>query len=360
MVVSAALVCVPAMAVGGAPAVAAGGASGRCARLVATVPSPRVAHAMLNAVVSVSRRDAWAVGTQNPPFRTLVEHWNGVDWRLVAAPPVPDYTNALSVDSRGEVWMSGQGFVARRSTVGRWRVFRLPGRSAFFSFTGLLAVSPSDVWASAVDGLWHFGDRNGLLHWDGSRWRWVPGVPGLQVADIAAIPGHGLLAVGTTNDGFAGAERWTGTTWRRVEAPNPDASADALSGVAAVSPARAWAVGSQGDGDQDMLPVVDRWDGSRWQSIPTSSFPFPKFAFGPLRHVASASPMDVWAVGLASDIQGDNAIGLLAHYADGRVAFHFDPAAAELRDISIASGTHNGWVVGITPNGEPITQLICG
>jgi hypothetical protein len=47
-----------------------------------------LSYGALSAVTAVSGRDAWAVGyyippsnSANPPYRTLIFHWNGKSWR---------------------------------------------------------------------------------------------------------------------------------------------------------------------------------------------------------------------------------------------------------------------------------------
>src|SRR5215469_1509873 len=51
------------------------------------VPSPKVAFAVLYSVAAISENDAWAVGEHGGNgSQTLIEHWNGTDWRVVSSP----------------------------------------------------------------------------------------------------------------------------------------------------------------------------------------------------------------------------------------------------------------------------------
>jgi hypothetical protein len=58
-----------------------------------TVPNPSPYTNQLFAVASISTTDVWAVGQENTPdglnLHTLVEHWNGKQWAIVASPNLP-------------------------------------------------------------------------------------------------------------------------------------------------------------------------------------------------------------------------------------------------------------------------------
>jgi hypothetical protein len=83
--------------------------------------------------------------------------------------------------------------------------------------------------------------------------------------------------------------------WKRVPTPNP-ANFDQLTGVAAVSSCRAWAVGSYSGGT-----LIESWDGTAWTQQPS---PSPGSAGNGLFGVAATSATDAWAVGNYSSSSG--------------------------------------------------------
>jgi photosystem II stability/assembly factor-like uncharacterized protein len=88
--------------------------------------------------------------------------------------------------------------------------------------------------------------------------------------------------------------RWSGSAWRQVASPSPGPAGDVftpLSGVSALSPASAWAVGSRltSNGNRALLL---RWNGTAWTRVAN-----PSPASSSLSAVSAVSPSDAWAVG---------------------------------------------------------------
>src|SRR4029077_13216462 len=115
-------------------------------------------------------------------------------------------------------------------------------------------------------------------HFDGRRWRVVPTpvLPGAlgngSFLGVAAISPADAWAVGLRSGKRPGAfitlaEHWDGTAWSIVASPNGANGGD-LRSVAAAPGARPWAVGDTRDG-----PLILRWDGSRWFRVPAPTFP---------------------------------------------------------------------------------------
>src|SRR5258708_32819818 len=93
------------------------GASGSTCESWTGVPPPNPGTAnyrapSLNGVAVVSACDAWAVGQvfSNGTFQTLIEHWNGSSWAVVASPDPGAGGNFLSgvqAASRTDIWAVG-------------------------------------------------------------------------------------------------------------------------------------------------------------------------------------------------------------------------------------------------------------
>src|SRR5581483_8436842 len=137
---------------------------------------------VLNSVAAASSGNAWAVGYYGSNSQTLVEHWNGSAWKQAATPsPGTAHDNFLSgvtVVSASNVWAVGyyDNGTVRRSLVehwngSTWKVVASPnpgGASASVTLVGVAAVSASNIWAVGS------GTGQTLIeHWNGSTWQRV-------------------------------------------------------------------------------------------------------------------------------------------------------------------------------------------
>jgi hypothetical protein len=176
----------------------------------------------LQGVSASSARDAWAVGTGAPGFRTMTAHWNGSVWRQV---PTPDVLGgalaAVATAPHGEAWAVG----------------RAEGRASVL-----------------------------IMHWNGRSWRRVssPSPAGGELTSVTSLPDGTAFAAGSTASGGPLILHWNGHSWRRQPAPVVSVSGvsdDFLSGIGASSPSDAWAIGYTGGGGG----LVLRWNGAAWR-----------------------------------------------------------------------------------------------
>lgn len=172
--------------------------------------------------------------------------------------------------------------------------------------TPLLAVSgtgPNDVWAVGTKTLPNNLTRTYALHWDGSTWTAVPtpnaGTPKTGVlSGVVALAPDDAWAVGSTS-GQGGPERtlvlhWDGSAWSIVPSPNKGPWPNGLADVTAVSATDVWAVGTWFTKAFVDRSLTLRWDGSAWHRV-TSPNPGPREVR--LSGVSAVSASDVWAVG---------------------------------------------------------------
>src|SRR5215216_2094360 len=231
------------------------------------VSSPNVGSGtygnQLNAVEVVSANDVWAVGFSPHPSgtpqylrQTLIEHWTGSNWSVVASPN--------------------------------------PAGKTYVVLNGVAAISASDIWAVG-----HSGDPSSIPlqtlteHWDGTRWSIIPSPsPGTYNGNVLtavdAISANDVWAVGWYQSGPTGQEggaltmHWNGTQWTVV--PNP--SRWTLYGVTAIASNDVWAVGEQS---------ILHWNGTSWSAV---SFPPPPGdSYQILKGISAVSANDIWAVG---------------------------------------------------------------
>ena len=114
---------------------------------VVASPSPGLGQKTLLGVTALAPNDAWAVGffveaaNQDRPQKTLIEHWDGTNWKVVPSP---------NVGGPNTQTMSNQ-------------------------LRGVVAVSASDVWAFGdTDAFGPSKITNLVLHWNGTAWAIVP------------------------------------------------------------------------------------------------------------------------------------------------------------------------------------------
>ncbi len=236
------------------------------------VPSPNNGSGsnLLEAVSAVSPTDAWAVGFYVDGFgdHDLIEHWDGSAWTIVRAPQY-----------QGEPVLYGVAF-----------------------------RSGDDGWAAGwKDGVDQEEKDTLVEHWDGVGWSASGAVdPGFQnnLFAVAAVSGSDVIAAGRASPSVGLirtlVETWDGAAWVRAPSPNPGNAYNSLAGVwADASSGRAWAVGSFYDAPtSEYRTLTERWDGTRWRAV---SAPNPSDTSDELLSVSAASMVDAWAVGRSID-----------------------------------------------------------
>jgi hypothetical protein len=230
--------------------------------VVASPNAPEgVQGSFLRGVSAVSSNDVWAVGYYHTAsLFPLIEHWDGTQWTIVPGPTVGP-TNAVLHDvkaiSSNDVWAIGfaslgssansQAPIAFHWNGTQWTNVSVPAVGPNLNtFTGISALSSTDIWAVG----WYY-DSNGIgnpltMHWDGMQWGNVPnpGTAGDALYSVAAIAPNDVWAVGESGT-HALVMHWDGSTWSIVSAPDSPASSQTLLwSVAAVSNTDVWLVGA--------------------------------------------------------------------------------------------------------------------
>jgi hypothetical protein len=229
---------------------------------------------MLNAVAAVSSSDIWAVGSYidgNDVYRPLIVRWDGTEWSVVPGPDTPLSNTSL---------------------------------------TAIAAISENDVWA--VGSLYNADLQRGetlSIHWDGVAWEVIP-TPHVGASkddnSFSSVAGTGpndVWAVGSIfHNPFSSTTstlimKWDGTEWSAVSSPSPGKQFNSLTGVTALAPDDAWAVGYYSDGpfgSYHMATLVEKWDGSAWNVVFS---PSPGSESNFLFAVTSLPSGTMWAVG---------------------------------------------------------------
>jgi hypothetical protein len=189
------------------------------------------------------------------------------------------------------------------------------------------------------------------------------------LSDVTAAGQDDAWAVGTGEGPFPDTtliEYWNGTSWKRIPSPSPPrkgTSGDLLSGVTALSPKDAWAVGGLGgvSGITDDT-LIEHWNGSAWTLVKS---PSPFLGGNELSAVAAVSAKDIWAVGGGNVISAKGTATALALHWDGatweQVSTPSPGAYNGLFGIATVPGTGQLWAVGEKASASfssPTTPLI--
>jgi hypothetical protein len=298
-----------------------------------SVPSPgrRSGGSFLNAVVALSTSNAWAVGlSRSPggPARTLVLHWDGRRWAIVASPNAGPGDNSLvsvAAASPRDVWAVGyrDAGAVFRSLVEHWngnrwtveRLPRLPG--AGDGLNAVDAAAPGVVWAVGGSAKPRGPTQPLVLRRDGQGWSAVATPASLHSATldgVAAWSGTWAWVVGSARSG--GGDRsfglqTDGQGWRFVPADPGAALSVDLNAIWAAAPGDVWAVGSSFDG-RWFRPLVEHAVGGRLLPVLTPRLPGYDAR---LMAVDGLAGGELWAVGNAARSGGHQRI-LILHRCD--------------------------------------------
>jgi hypothetical protein len=329
-----------------------------------------------NAVTRPGTNDGWAGGYRinypNPDtHQILLEHWDGTTWTLRSTPATvgPDseiqgmastaHNDAWAVGATGDFVGGTSESFAMRWNGSTWALVPTPSFS-YSTLQSIAARSKTDAWASGAN------DSGGLLeHWNGVSWSASPGTPGSDfLSGVAYVPHGTVWAVGTSSDAMTGAtttfaEHRVGGTWVRTPTPNPlDTDADdvnELTGVTALSPKNAWAVGAVGNEDTGVpyRSFILHWNGSKWHRVAS---PSPDPGGDPLYAVLARGAGDVWAAGYGIEL-GIKAHAVVEHW-NGTSWTESAIHEGFLSSLAMNPATGRLWAAGYTETNDHINTLL--
>jgi hypothetical protein len=181
------------------------------------------------------------------------------------------------------------------------------------------AASANDAWA--VGDYYNSNNPNVLEslgeHWNGSSWTAYPlpdvGPNENTLLGVSELPEGKAWAVGYFIDAEYAQhtliEHWNGSSWQVIPSPNPGGDGNILYGVAAIADNDVWAVGGQQDSSGIWHPLAEHWDGSSWTVVPTQD---PNGGGNLLYAVKTVSSGDVYATGQSGTAFPSQA--LVEHY----------------------------------------------
>ena len=154
---------------------------------------------------------------------------------------------------------------------GTWQVDSSPNPtgSTFSQLNSSFAASHTQAWAVGQTRVAASGNGFETLieEWNGSTWSVVPGAPAsVSASFLNGVSGTGpsdIWAVGQ-NAGTSFIEHWNGKSWSHVASPAGEPPDGQLNAVSADSPTDAWAAGSAMNANDQVVPLIEHWNGTQW------------------------------------------------------------------------------------------------
>ena len=168
--------------------------------------------------------------------------------------------------------------LAERWNGTRWSIQHTPNPTGSGDIQ-LFGVSCTS--ASACMAVGGYDHRSLAERWNGSSWSIQPvstpaGSTETSLGGVSCTSGRACTATGIyttrTHTTVPLVERWNGTRWSVQRTPNPPGYTNIkLYGVSCTSGRACTAVGAYGSGDFPSVPIAERWNGSSWsiQRTPT-------------------------------------------------------------------------------------------
>lgn len=236
---------------------------------VVTNPSVGSFGGYLDSVVAFSPTNVWAVGAMytSSSFNavTLIEHWNGRAWAIVRSPNANLIFNsiyAVSATSPNDIWASGvfapsdsnhnvHQTLIEHYNGRKWSIVASPNRNALSNNAyAMAAITPN---AALATGNYFDGATFKTLAeiWNGSAWSLQPspnhGTSETDIFGMAAQSVTSAIAVGQDIPGTytqTYAMKWNGAAWSSTAPLNVGPYDSFFNGAAAIpGTSNYWAVG---------------------------------------------------------------------------------------------------------------------
>ena len=253
---------------------------------------------ILRGVTCVSSTDCWAVGLkgfkvdgETVDYEILIQHWDGSRWSIVSSPNPADADNSsllkVACSSTSDCWAIGYYYDNNpgiaHTLVEHWNgaawsiVADATPQNHDHYLRDVACNSASDCWAV---GSFPMEDSEGyhsetlFEHWNGTAWSIVDPPDGL-VSDSANYAQ--TITCNSTSDcwatGFFESKangptefaRWNGSQWSTFSGPF---GGHKVYGLACASSEDCWAVGTDFTADQRQ-PFTEHWDGIAWSVVPS-------------------------------------------------------------------------------------------
>lgn len=283
-------------------------------------PNTSATDNFLYGVAGVSATNVWAVGATGSasqgPLQTLIEHWNGTRWSIVSSPnsqlPI-NHLYGVTAISSSDIWAVGSASVEGGATSTliehwngtKWKIVASPNTTELANYLySVAAITANNIWAVGSAASSGGSSAQSLIeHWNGQQWSIVtsPNVLSLNILNgISAVSAKDIWTVGYTMN-VSGTtiqtliEQWNGSKWKIVSGPNPTGENNTLNSVVAISASDVWAVGNAfNTGNATSQALIEQWNGTKWKIVAS---PNPSTDFSVLNGMAALSAHAIWSVG---------------------------------------------------------------
>ena len=240
---------------------------------VPVVAGPTVRY--LRGVHARAANDVWMVGDEGTAFR-----WNGERLIRLASTESPGLLGVSAASADAAFAVGSGGALARWNGYSFVTPPPLPTPTTGVFYQATVSSGPSDIWAGGSNGT--------LVHYDGSRWTQIPGIPQSSTIRSLSLSSTGeVWAAGSLIGGQPMVLRGTLASGFSTVGTLPS-TVGSLTSVAAFSSTSAWVVGGSG--------LVWRWSGTAWSVLPMPATPAEKVTAS-LQAVVAASTTDAWIGG---------------------------------------------------------------
>ncbi len=348
LAVAAIVAAPPAAVLSAQPSRAATAASTPGWRVTAVVSSGESIPTNFTAIGASGAKNAWVAGLGDSDG-LLLERWNGISWKPVAAPAGSGNENdyVIRTTSATDVWTFPQA-----GTTGyglHWN----GGSWTKFTFKNVII---GDAAVLGPKSVWLFGQKTGktttpyAAYYNGSTWKqWsVAVVPG----SVTALSPSDIWGFGLTPKGTDIAVHWNGRRWSTLTIPNLPKS----HGIrwfayyaAATSAHDLWVLdGLALDLAQGTSPpgaILLHWNGSKW-SIAARNSTWWLYGLTPDSHGG------FWLTGEKAQPVGFTLYNsYIVHYSGRRWAYQKAPTRSGYADpaaglITAIPGTRSFWALG--------------
>jgi hypothetical protein len=243
----------------------------------------------------------------------------------------------------------------QKSATCAWTVASSPSAGSQSVLHKIAAVAGNDIWAVGSG----FDDTTGHTttlteHWNGSAWSVIPSsnssTNNNALFSIAVTAKNNVFAVGSSSDQTGNAhtliEHWNGSTWNILPSPNRDTN-NTLVGVTAISQSNIWAVGSYFSGSLNHTQtLIEHWNGVKWSII---NSPTVNNADATLSDIHAVAANDIWAVGYTDSNTALTEHSALIEHWDGHKWSIMTHPASQLNGslTALAAASANSlWAVG--------------
>lgn len=182
-------------------------------------PNPSQSGNILYSVSATSNSNAWVGGYSGDGY-ALIERWNGSQWQVTPSPNPSSYSNILygvSAVSSSNAWVAGNYYSASHSNThtlverwngSQWRKMSSPSPGGFANLLyAVSALSTTNAWVVGEYLTRSQTEYTLTEHWNGSSWQVIPAVspgPAHTLRGVTQAPGTTQVwAVGTYSNGSA-------------------------------------------------------------------------------------------------------------------------------------------------------------